>query len=76
MVSISPPSPPRTRQTSPGGASIPKILAFVGISFVCLAAILAFVFSITVNPVFYLWIAGLVAQFVAGLWVLVRFFLR
>jgi hypothetical protein len=64
----------QSQKTSPGGTNVPKILGFVGLGFVCLAAILAFFFSIKNDLVFYLWIAGLTAQFEAGLWVLFRRF--
>jgi hypothetical protein len=68
MVSISP-EPGVSRQTfGGGGANPPKIISLVGTACVCLAAILAFFFAIKVDPVFYIWIVGLILQFVAGFW--------
>jgi len=56
----------------PRGTSRPQVLGFAGLGVVCLAALLAFVFSIKADFVFYIWIVGLVAQFAAGFWVLYR----
>jgi ABC-type Na+ efflux pump permease subunit len=67
--------PSTTGQSSPGGINAAKILGFTGLALVSIAAILAFFLSVRDDAVFYLWIAGLIAQFAGGLWFLKRRFL-
>jgi hypothetical protein len=65
------------RTASPhGGANIPKVLGYIGLACVCIAAILAYFLSVKTDPVFYLWIFGLVAEFAAGIWAIARRLLR